>query len=719
MIRTHERTFGWLQVLAAMTLVWLGCAFEGDADIDAVEHELLTPNLTAYAANGGVVVEFTEMSGGTRDWISIASPTAPINGYVAWAPTSGTDGSVFIYPVPPGTYEARAHYDQTVGTIRQRSEIFVADSGATITPDSLSYVEGDTIQVSFTGVPPSTDTWFVLAPAGSTNTTVTDHRFNTTGAADGSVSFFAPTTPGTYVVRCFRDKKYLLVAESVPFTVDALVSMATVTPPTTIEPGAQINIAFSGFPNSGADWVAIANVGAAATANLATRYPVSGTSGVASFQVSLAPGTYEARGYFDWNATSQRYVIRASALFVVSEATTRASVSSASAQGNGDSTHGTVSSDGRYVAFSSRATNLVPGDTNGVEDVFLRDRVAGTTQRVSVATGGIQANGTSAKPVVSDTGQYVVFSSRATNLAPDVNGSNLDIFVHDISTGTTDCASLTAGGDTGNGESFYLDITPDGRFVVFHSAASDLVAGDTNGADDIFVRDRTSGTTERVSVSDTGAQLSGQSLFGRISDDGRYISFVSNAIGAVAAKTTNRFEVFVRDRVAGTTTRITRGIDGLEPNADSYSLPEITSNGRFVVFASWASNLVSGDTNGVYDLFRWDRTNNTLVRVNVAADGSEANARVFPEGFAVSSDGRFISFSTAASNLVAADTGGHRNVFRRDVPLSRTVLVSPGNAESRRSWLTSDGRRVVFESAASNLVADDTNMAFDVFVRFL
>jgi len=190
------------------------------------------------------------------------------------------------------------------------------------------------------------------------------------------------------------------------------------------------------------------------------------------------------------------------------QTTERVSVDSGGAQGNAESgDYGSrISADGRFVAFESRASNLVAGDANGCPDIFVRDRQSGTTERVSLATGGAEGNGISEFPSISADGRFVAFMSEATNLvAGDTNGC-ADIFVRDRQSGTTERVSLATGGTEGNNSSYGSSISADGLFVAFDSWASDLVAGDTNGNSDIFVRDRQNGTTERVSLATGGAQ---------------------------------------------------------------------------------------------------------------------------------------------------------------------------------------------------------------------
>src|SRR5207249_1268748 len=217
--------------------------------------------------------------------------------------------------------------------------------------------------------------------------------------------------------------------------------------------------------------------------------------------------------------------------------------------------HPALSADGRFVAFGSDATNLVAGDTNGTTDVFVHDRQTGTTERVSVASGGgTQGNGKSggffAFPALSADGRFVAFQSDATNLvAGDTNGTT-DVFVHDRQTATTERVSV-------NGFSAGPALSADGRFVAFHSTGSNLVAGDTNGATDVFVHDRQTGTTERVSGASDGTQGNDASAGPALSADGRLVAFHSSATNLVAGDANRAYDVFVHDRAVSTTTTST------------------------------------------------------------------------------------------------------------------------------------------------------------------
>src|SRR6266446_5338687 len=208
------------------------------------------------------------------------------------------------------------------------------------------------------------------------------------------------------------------------------------------------------------------------------------------------------------------------------QTTERVSVASGGTEGNDASLGSALSADGRFVAFDSAATDLVAADTNGVSDVLVHDRQTGTTERVSVASDGTQGNGKSGllsfafPPALSADGRFVAFVSFATNLvAGDTNGAT-DVFVHDRQTGITERVSVASDGTQGNNASSYPVLSADGRFVAFDSDATDLVAGDTNGTTDVFVHDRQTGATERMSVASGGVQGNGFSAGPALSADG-------------------------------------------------------------------------------------------------------------------------------------------------------------------------------------------------------
>jgi len=343
------------------------------------------------------------------------------------------------------------------------------------------------------------------------------------------------------------------------------------------------------------------------------------------------------------------------------------SVDSKGTQGNLRSDETWISADGRFVSFRSMATNLVPGDTNDVIDLFLRDRVAGTTERISVATNGQQANDHSFGGPITPDGRFVVYSSYATNLVPNDTNGERDIFLHDRRTGLTERVNLGPGGGQANRESQNPTISDDGRYVAFDSWAWNLVAGDTNGQRDQFVRDRQAGVTERASVSSNGTQgISGYDdygLYGRISADGRFVAFTSGSYNLVPGDSNGEKDVFVHDRVGGATELMSVGTDGTQGNNDS-GQPFVSADGRYVAFHSFASNLVPGARDGV--CYLRDRVAGTLELVSVSSSGIAGDAWSITGATAVTPDGRFAAFDGWSSNLVPGDTNGYADIFVRD-----------------------------------------------------
>jgi tricorn protease-like protein len=343
--------------------------------------------------------------------------------------------------------------------------------------------------------------------------------------------------------------------------------------------------------------------------------------------------------------------------------TERVSVSSSGAQANGLGP--SISANGRFVAFDSSASNLVAGDTNGLDDVFVHDRRTGETQRVSVSSAGTQANNPSYSGRISANGRFVAFFSFASNLVKRDTNGEFDVFVHDLKTGRTERVSVSSDGEQANGYSALNSGSPisvNGHFVSFFSEASNLVRGDTNGAGDIFVHDLKSGQTDRVSMTSDGEQANGGSFVHSISASGRFVAFDSYAKDLVGGDTNRSGDVFVNDRRTGETTRVSVSSAGEQAKGGSF-VDSISANGRFVPFVSSASNLVAGDTNRRFDIFVHDRTTGETQRVSVSSDGEQASGD--SRDALISANGRFVAFDSSASNLVAGDTNGFDDVFVR------------------------------------------------------
>ena len=405
--------------------------------------------------------------------------------------------------------------------------------------------------------------------------------------------------------------------------------------------------------------------------------------------------------------------------------TERVSISSSGEEGNdssvvegwGDSPTA-VSADGRFVVFSSSASNLVPGDGNEAQDVFVHDRHTGATELVSTDTAGQQGNNWSYGGSVSEDGQYIAFLSEADNLVSADLNECPDVFVRDRIAGHTSLISVAATeGEQANGQSSLPSISADGRYVAFASEATNLTSEGTGG---VFVRDRQEETTELASIASSGDPIAGHSYHASISRNGQFVVFTSDDSSVVDEDYNDCDDVFVHDRLAGTTERVSLGSGGEEASGDSF-FPSISADGRFVAFVSWGDNLVPGDTNGWPDIFLRDRQLGTTQRVNVGPAGEEANsASSFPS---ISADGRFVAFWSGADNLVAGHMGWLEDVFIWDRWEAGVELVSASSEnEQADRWTSSpsisaNGRFIAFFSWASNLTADDTNDCSDVFIR--
>ncbi len=447
-----------------------------------------------------------------------------------------------------------------------------------------------------------------------------------------------------------------------------------------------------------------------------------------------------------------------------------------------------LSADGRFVVFASLATNLVAGDSNGVSDVFIRDQRSGHIRRISTSASDAQGNGISREPTISANGRFVAFSSMASNLVPGDNNAVVDVFVKDLSDGSVKRATLKSDGteDT-TSNNFFVDLAPslsadgrfiafmtagrlspldtsvhndiyvrdlqtgaldivssnsndaigdfrstgpasisaDGRYVAFSSQAFNFAPNDNNDTVDVWRKDR---TTRQIAFVSTDAAGNGgldptDSSFGQaISADGRYVAFTSFSNVLVPGDLNNNSDVFLKDLNTGAIELMSRSDTAFGNNGSNAAA--ISGDGRFVAFRSAANNLVLGDTNNVADIFVRDRGTNSLSRVNL--DG--ANGQSFggaSELPSISHDGRFVSFESAATNLVQGDNNALIDVFVRDRQLVSTVRASAvhlgarSNGASSEASISHDGQLVAFASAASTMLPNDTNNFADIFLRNL
>lgn len=363
---------------------------------------------------------------------------------------------------------------------------------------------------------------------------------------------------------------------------------------------------------------------------------------------------------------------QASDIFVYNRATkqiNRASLTNGGDEANGGSFAPALSANGRFVAFTSDATNLVLGDSNRQQDIFVRDLVSGQTERVSIATNGTQANGPSESPHISGDGRYVVFSSDATNLVPNDTNQSRDIFLHDRHTVTTKRISVDSTGIAGNRDSFLPSISADGRAVVYESLATNLVPQDTNRVSDIFLYDTKSGTTRRLSVG-YGGQGNGPSTHASISANGAYVVFRSFSSNLIASDVNNTWDVFFLDLARFTLEQITIASDGTQNNAQFANAdvlparPSISADGRYVVFQSDATQLVADDDNNQMDVFLRDRLERTTQRLSVSAQGKQADRHVFSP--VISDNGQYVAFLSAATTLVEQSSTDFISAFYRE-----------------------------------------------------
>lgn len=405
----------------------------------------------------------------------------------------------------------------------------------------------------------------------------------------------------------------------------------------------------------------------------------------------------------------------------VSSATVLVSVANGGAQANDNSRGYAASGDGRYVVFESSATNLVRGDTNGVSDLFVRDRWTNRTARVSVASDGAQANASSSDAVLSRNGRYVAFRSDASNLVPRDSNEGPDVFVRDRLTGRTTRISMTPKGQS-HGTVHSIAISADGHSITYASDEPELVPGDTNGATDVFLYDRPTGQTSRVSVGTGGTQGDDGSAGSALSADGRYVAFSSAASNLVPGDTNAREDVFVHDRRTGTTSRASVGDDGAQSD-DGGSEPAISADGRYLAFGS-SAHLDPADTDSEPDVFVRDLITGKTELVSGAGGSFPVDHFGTP---AISADGRHVAFHAASPFLLHKARPGDEPIEYEAIYDRRTghttrvarALSGEPDASTWGTFFTADGRYAGFSSAASNLVPRDANKAPDAFLTRL
>jgi Tol biopolymer transport system component len=446
---------------------------------------------------------------------------------------------------------------------------------------------------------------------------------------------------------------------------------------------------------------------------------------------------------------------------------------------NAEAKEPSMSADGRYVAYMSAASNIVDGDSNGLADIFVYDRVSGETVLASRATNGTLSNGVSEQPSISPDGRYLAFVSMATNFAPETNPTDpttgqpknvRDIFLRDLKAGTTERITR-GGGNLGTlGGSFDPSTSRDGAFVAFTSLDAAIAgAGDCNNVHDVFVWERATKIVKLVPVGTETSTCGGLNPFPgvlqgnresqnpSISADGRFIAYSSDAYNLdpahpdshkydlpappLVGNPTLGTNIFLWDRTTGKSTRIDNAANGAEPNGDAGFVPAISGDGGVIAYMSRASDLVSGDTNGgaapgMRDTFVYNVQTQATTRVSVSAAGAEQKCQGTQvtsqagcqsyEAPALSHDGRYVAFVSGSNNLVLPDSNVKgRDVYVRDTTANTLVRVNvadngaqaDGNTIDSAPVMSADGRYVAFTSLGTNVVPGDTNGVADIFVN--
>ncbi len=337
---------------------------------------------------------------------------------------------------------------------------------------------------------------------------------------------------------------------------------------------------------------------------------------------------------------------------------TRISVDSVGTQANGSSRRGSISGDGRFVAFESDATNLA----DGAGGLFLKDRQTGAVTRIS-------ADGEN--PSVSNDGRFVAYESFATALIGEDTNGVYDVFVYDRQSGVTTRVSVDSAGAQANGGSTNPSISGDGRFVAFQSDAANLVSGDENGVSDIFVHDNQTGTTERISRTSDGAGANASSYDPSISSDASVVAFTSNATNMDGNDTNNKPDIFARNRMNGFTTRVSVNSSGFGADGGG-SHSAISGDGRYVVFLSDSGNLDprANDYRGKQLVYVHDRQIGQTTLASVYSDGTILTIGLLDQP-TISKDGRYVAFSFYDKG----NNNGIMNIWVRDLQTGESIGV--------------------------------------------
>jgi Tol biopolymer transport system component len=389
-----------------------------------------------------------------------------------------------------------------------------------------------------------------------------------------------------------------------------------------------------------------------------------------------------------------------------------ASVSSSGEVGGHHSSGPSLSATGRFVVFRSDADNLVPGGPFGFSQAYLRDREINRTELISLASNGGPANSYAGPDSISADGRYVAFSTDATNILPGLTTQLHRSYLRDRQAGTTSLITANSQGEAADAYSWSAQLSADGRFAAFASVAKNLVPGDTNSTSDVFVRDIAAGTTERVSLGDDESQRPTASGAPAISRDGRFVTFIDERRTFDHA----RGAAFLRDRQNGTTEEVSLTDTGQAPARPAVEGPaEVSADGRYVAFNSRSDEFVAGDTNGRADIFVRDRVSARTERVSFNTDGTQTDKD--SGGFSMTSDGQRVAFARIVGKWPPGAGPQEIFVWKRQSKTVRKV-TSDGNAVTGSNYpsVSDDGKKIAFQSSHP-FVANDTNGILDIYVR--
>lgn len=402
----------------------------------------------------------------------------------------------------------------------------------------------------------------------------------------------------------------------------------------------------------------------------------------------------------------------------------RVSVTPLGLGGSGYSMAPSVSYDGRFVSFGSHASNLVPGDTNGLPDIFVVDRTSGQVKRANVTGSGVQDNGGAGLSWLSGDGRYVAFRSFATNLDPLDTDPSPDIYLHDLQTGQTVLVSQRFGPGSGPDGCIVSSVSNDGRYVAFDCNDDNILPNDPCPYTDVYVKDMLTGVVETISVGNQGEPSDGDSGYAAISADGRFVAFHSAATNWFSGNVNRNYNAYVRDRVLGTTTLVSHNVFGHCSTRAGGVNPSISADGRRVAFQGWGQWLMpwlGGGMLTVWQVYLKDLEDGSMRYVSFDFQGGlPDHESTVPQ---LSGNGRFIAWESWASDLAPTPNHGMQDIFLHDLETGTTIQISRGmsgeaaNDYSVTPAIDFDGTVVAFASRASNLVPGDVGQIVDVFVR--